>query len=146
MGIQVEWTGPVVETEEEPAKKDSPAKPAKKTTPKRKGRAKKKTTRKPKVWEPIIFEDTEGDKVTFEMTEDGYLRERLNNKITLERVTHLDINTAICRIIDDDGPGDCFTVREADRELLGKLRDMAARAMYLDLYWSTEEPVPEAWC
>lgn len=109
-------------------------------------RKSRKSPRKPKTWDPITFEDEDGLKVTFDMTADGHLRESVDGKVTLAKMTRLSINTAIYRIVDDDGVNESFTVGEGDVEKLGKLRDMACRAMDLDLDWSTEKPAPEAWC
>lgn len=152
------WEEPTKQTTEpqpEPTPKqiDEVVKPH--ATPKRgrsprrsksRSKSRTRTPRKPKVWEPITFEDTDGLKVTFDMTESGHLRETVDGKVTIERVSRLSINTAIFRITDDDGEADGFTLSEDSVEKLGKLRDMAARAMDLDLYWSTEKPAPAAWC
>jgi len=152
----VEKPAPTPEKIEDPVKavSEQKATPKRGRSPRRsKSRSKSRTPRKsstprrkPKVWEPITFEDTDGLKVTFDMTESGHLRETVDGKVTIERVSRLSINTAIFRITDDDGEADGFTLSEDSVEKLGKLRDMAARAMDLDLYWSTEKPAPAAWC
>lgn len=138
---------------EEPVKPKA-ASPAKKSPAKRKprktrsrSRSKSRTPRKPrapKVWDPITFMDEEGDKITFSLTAEGFLQEKVNDKVTLAKVGRLSINTALSRIVDDDGVYDAFRVKETDK--LGHLRDMCLHAMDLNLSWSTEAPTPEAWC
>lgn len=133
-----------------PAKIEEPQKPAKIPTPTKPKRARRRrksvsrTPRKPKVWDPITFTDSEGDKVTFTLTPEGFLQERVNDKMTLEKVTRMSINTFVSRIEDDDGADDGFTVVETDK--LAALRDMAVNAMDLNLNWSTEEPPRSAFC
>lgn len=163
-GLEVDWVAKTVDTPiedpvkpviaEQPAKTteiEEPVKASAKTgntkpKPKRKRSKSKtprrrKTPRKPKVWDPITFENEAGDKFTFRLTEESFLQESVNGEVTLPKVTRLSINTAISRIEDE---ARAFTVKET--EMLGPLRDMAVHAMDLNLDWSTEVPESSAWC
>lgn len=153
-GISVDWVGKKAAVIEEPTKPATTApiaEPIKKlsTPKKRKRRTIRKrrtarTPRKPKVWAPITFKDPNGDYVTFSLSSENFLQERVNDTVTVEKLSHLSINTATRRIEDQAGMTHGFTVQDADK--LGKLRDMACHAMDLNLYWATEVPEPEAFC